>query len=268
MIERDADGKAIRLFGAHIDVTDQVEAERSIRQREQEFRTLAEALPHHVWTATSDGSFNWFNRRFYDYVGARPGELSGKDWSKIVHPEDASAAAAARTRAVNSSEPYEIEFRLRRSDGSYHWFLSRAVPARDDDGRITRWIGTNTDVHDQKRIAAKARRAERDACRARRGKNPRARPDLERVPGLAARARTARHLALRQPRLDQDARLERGRVDGGVPPNGSSIPKISLRPELKSAALRAAKKTVRFENRLRHKDGLLPLAGPGPRSPL
>jgi PAS domain S-box-containing protein len=79
VIERDAEGKAVRLFGAHIDVTDQVEAERSIRRREQEFRTLAEALPHHVWTTTSDGSFNWFNRRFYDYVGARPGELSGND---------------------------------------------------------------------------------------------------------------------------------------------------------------------------------------------
>ncbi|MGN6412219.1 MAG: PAS domain-containing protein [Nitrobacter sp.] len=155
VIERDAEGKAVRLFGAHIDITDQVEAERAIRQREEEFRTLAEALPHHVWTATTDGSFNWFNPRVYDYVGVKPGELSSRVWSNVVHPDDACVAAAAWKRAVSSGEPYEIEFRLRKADGSYRWFLARAVPARDEDGRITRWIGTNTDVHDQKRIASK-----------------------------------------------------------------------------------------------------------------
>ena len=88
-------------FGAHTDVTDQVEAERAIRKREQEFRTLAEALPHHVWTATSDGSFNWFNPRVYDYVGAKPGELGGNEWGKIVHPEDASGRCRGMDPAVD-----------------------------------------------------------------------------------------------------------------------------------------------------------------------
>jgi PAS domain S-box-containing protein len=155
VIERDADGKAVRLFGAHIDITDQVEAERSIRQREEEFRTLAEALPHHVWTATPDGSLNWFNPRVYDYTGAQSGQLNGNNWGKVVHPEDVSRAVTAWTHAVATGQPYEIEFRLHGADGSYRWFLARAVPARDEDGRITRWIGTNTDVHDQKRIAGK-----------------------------------------------------------------------------------------------------------------
>ena len=174
VIERDRDGNAIRLVGAHTDITDQVEAERAIRQREEEFRTLAEALPHHVWTATADGLLNWFNPRVYDYTGAGSGELDGNQWSDIVHPDDMPAAAAAWTRAVATGEPYETEFRLRSADGSYHWFLARAVPARDEDGGITRWIGTNTDVHDQKLIAGKLAELERDTRRASRGKNPRA----------------------------------------------------------------------------------------------
>jgi PAS domain S-box-containing protein len=154
-IERDENGRAIRLVGAHTDVTDQVMAEQALRQSEEEFRTLAEAVPHHVWTARADGLLNWFNPRVYEYAGASPGELDGEKWGKIVHPEDLSGAVAAWTRAIGSAEAYEIEFRLRRADGAYRWFLARAVPACNEQGEIIRWIGTNTDVHDQKLIAGK-----------------------------------------------------------------------------------------------------------------
>jgi PAS domain S-box-containing protein len=152
-IERDGNGKAVRLIGAHSDVTDQVMAEQALRQSEAEFRTLAEAVPHHVWTARPNGSLNWFNPRVYEYAGSGPGELDGEKWGGIVHPDDGPAVVAAWTRAVGSGEPYEIEFRLRRADGAYRWFLARAVPARDPQGKIIRWVGTNTDVHDQKLIA-------------------------------------------------------------------------------------------------------------------
>jgi PAS domain S-box-containing protein len=152
-IERDEHGNAIRLVGAHSDVTDQVLAEQALRQSEEEFRTLAEAVPHHVWTGRPDGSLNWFNPRVYEYAGSSPGELDGEKWGGIVHPDDVPVAVAAWTRAISSGESYEVEFRLRRADGAYRWFLARAVPARDPRGRIVRWIGTNTDVHDQKLIA-------------------------------------------------------------------------------------------------------------------
>jgi PAS domain S-box-containing protein len=154
VIERDATGKAIRLVGAHTDVTDQVAAEKALRQSEEEFRTLAEALPHHVWTARPDGQLNWFNPRVYAYAGASVGELNGQEWGKIVHPEDVPGAVAAWTHAIETGDAYETEFRLRRADGAFRWFLTRAVPARDENGNIVRWIGTNTDVHDQKMIAA------------------------------------------------------------------------------------------------------------------
>ena len=152
-IERDEHGRPIRLVGAHTDVTDRVMAEQALRQSEEEFRTLAEAIPHHIWTARPDGSLTWFNQRVYQYAGAGASWIDDNHWGQLLHPEDFPAASAAWTRALESGEPYEIEFRLRRADGAFRWFLARAVPARDHQGRIIRWIGTNTDVHDQKRIA-------------------------------------------------------------------------------------------------------------------
>ena len=152
-IERDESGLAVRLVGAHTDITEQVLADQALRQSEEEFRTLAQAVPHHVWTASPDGLLNWFNPRVYEYAGSRPGELDGEKWGRIVHPDDISGAVVAWTKAIGSGVAYEVEFRLRRADGAYRWFLARAVPARDARGAITRWIGTNTDVHDQKLIA-------------------------------------------------------------------------------------------------------------------
>lgn len=157
-IERDETGKAVRLVGAHSDITEQVEAVRALRQSEEEFRTLAEALPHHVWTARPDGYLNWFNPRVYEYAGCGPGELDGEKWGGIVHPDDSSGAVAAWAKAIDSGQAYEVEFRLRRADGAYRWFLARAVPARDELGNVIRWIGSNTDVHDQKLIAGELAR--------------------------------------------------------------------------------------------------------------
>ena len=152
-IERDDNGKAVRLVGAHSDVTEQVAAEQALRQSEGQFRSLAEAVPHHVWTARPDGLLNWFNPRVYEYAGFGPGELDGENWGRIVHPDDVQSAIAAWTKAIGDGQAYEIEFRLRRADGAFRWFLARAVPTRDEQGKIVRWIGTNTDVHDQKQIA-------------------------------------------------------------------------------------------------------------------
>ena len=154
VIERDEDGKAIRLVGAHTDITEQIMAERALRQSEEEFRTLADALPHHVWTARPNGRLSWLNPRVYEYSGATIEELNREGWHRMVHPEDIHAAVAAWKRALRTGDPYEVEFRLRRADGEFRWFLTRGVPARDESGKIIRWIGTNTDVHDQKTTEA------------------------------------------------------------------------------------------------------------------
>jgi PAS domain S-box-containing protein len=253
-IERDANGRPIRLIGAHTDVTEQVLAEQALRQSEEEFRTLAEAVPHHIWTARPDGSLNWFNPRVYDYAGFRPGELDGDRWGKMVHPDDLPAAGAAWNRAVDGGEPYEIEFRLRRADGAFRWFLARAVPARDQQGRIIRWIGTNTDVHDQKLIADQL--AELNATLAQRvEEKTRERDriwnvsqDLLLVADRNGVCRTVNPAWTRTLGWSEAELLNRT-SDWLEHPDDNGMMRAQV------TKLGASEATVRFESRFRHKDG-------------
>lgn len=147
---RDADGAVYGIFVQGADVTDRVLAEQSMRASETLFRTLAQALPNQVWSAPPDGVLDWYNERVYSYSGYRQGELDGGRWTAMVHEEDLGAAAAAWRHALDNGSTYEIEFRLRDRDGNYRWHLGRALPIRDEAGVITRWVGTNTDIEDQK----------------------------------------------------------------------------------------------------------------------
>jgi PAS domain S-box-containing protein len=144
--ETDADGKPLRLVGVVQDITERRAAQRAARDSEARFRALAQALPNQMWTARADGMLDWFNQRVYDFSGATAGELDGEAWTRLVHPDDLAAAAERWKTAVAEASTYEIEFRLRRHDGVYRWFIARAVAALDDDGAVSRWIGTNTDI--------------------------------------------------------------------------------------------------------------------------
>jgi len=128
--------------------------QRDARQREieEQFETVAEAMPGHVWTATPAGLLDWFNSRVYQYTGEVPGTLDGVAWTRVVHPDDLADASARWSNALASGQDYETEFRLRRNDGAHRWHLSRAVPIRDAGGKLLRWIGTNTDIDDQKQV--------------------------------------------------------------------------------------------------------------------
>jgi PAS domain S-box-containing protein len=150
---RDADGAVSGVFVEGIDVTSAHAAIAAQRESEAQFRTLAEAMPDHVWAARPDGHLDWFNSGVYDYSGAQPGDLDGAGWGAMVHPADLPAAGVRWAEAVASGDTYETEFRLKRRDGVYRWHIARAVPLRNDDGEITRWIGTNTDIEDQKATA-------------------------------------------------------------------------------------------------------------------
>jgi PAS domain S-box-containing protein len=120
---------------------------------EQQYRALAEASPQLVWTTTSDGRVEYCNPRFLAYVGLSLEEMRREPvWHLLVHAEDVARATDAWTRALATGEPYEVEYRFRRaSDGSYRWFLARGACVRDDEGRIVRWVGSCTDIDDQKR---------------------------------------------------------------------------------------------------------------------
>ena len=124
------------------------------------YRELAEAMPQQVWTARPDGQLDYVNRQVLEYFQRDSEQLLGSGWMDVVHPEDAPAAVETWVRALQSGGLYEVEFRLRRAgDGMFRWHLGRAVPLRDADQRITRWLGTNTDIHDRKQVEYELRAA-------------------------------------------------------------------------------------------------------------
>jgi PAS domain S-box-containing protein len=117
------------------------------------YRMIAETIPHMVWTAGADGRLDFFNRRCSEYTGLLVASLEGWGWKSVVHPEDWERCLASWTRALQSGERYEIEYRLRRADGTYRWHHGSAVPLRDASGRPQRWFGTCTDIESDVRSA-------------------------------------------------------------------------------------------------------------------
>ena len=128
---------------------------------EGRFRSFTNAMPNHVWTSTPAGQLDWFNPQVYEYSGASQGELDGEGWARIVHPDDLPRAVYNWTRALTTGVFYESEFRLRRNDGIFRWFIARAIPIIGDGGVIVQWIGTNTDIDDQKRVTQALHESER-----------------------------------------------------------------------------------------------------------
>ena len=157
-IEASAEGTPVRMLGVVQDITERKAAQRAIEEREAQFRSFAQSLPNHVWTAPPDGQLDWLNDRVYEYSGLSLPELVGSGWARLVHPDDLQSAALQWSQAVQSGQDYETEFRVRRADGAYRWHLVRAVAIRDSEGKLARWIGTNTDIDERKRAEAQATR--------------------------------------------------------------------------------------------------------------
>jgi diguanylate cyclase (GGDEF)-like protein/PAS domain S-box-containing protein len=117
---------------------------------EAQWRTLVETLPQIVWITRPDGWHEHFNQQWLAFTGRTLEESLGDGWNPAFHPEDRPAAWERWREATSTGEPYEIEYRLRRHDGTYHWMLGRAVPLRDGAGRIVKWFGTCTDIQELK----------------------------------------------------------------------------------------------------------------------
>jgi PAS domain S-box-containing protein len=136
-------------------------ADLAIRQSEERYRFLAEAAPTQVWTATAAGTLDFANTLMHQYLGTDIGGMSPEAQTSLIHPDDRQSAAAAWSAALAGGHPLEVEYRLRRHDGEFRWHLVRARPFRDATGRITKWFGTNTDIHEPKTIRLQlAKRAE------------------------------------------------------------------------------------------------------------
>lgn len=138
---------------------------------EEEFRTLADTIPQLAWVADGEGNIFWYNQRWYDYTGKTAEEMQGWGWRDVHHPDHVEGVMRRIGQAWESGEPWEDTFPLRRHDGEWRWFLSRAMPGRDAEGRIARWYGTNTDVTEQRRIEAELEIAKDNAEEANRAKS-------------------------------------------------------------------------------------------------
>ena len=145
-------GEIVEWFGAASDITDLKNAETVIRESEQRFRQLAEAGPQIVWLSDARGELEFVNRRWVDFSGL---DLEAtKDPAQIasrLHPDD--DVLGHWRRSVAARAPFELEARLRGKDGEFRWFMMRSVPVNDEQGRVQRWIGTSTDIHEIKAFA-------------------------------------------------------------------------------------------------------------------
>ena len=141
-------------------VLQRLHSEEALRESERRFRTLTEALPAMVWTAEPDGTIDYLNPRTVEYLGLTLEQLRGRDGGSTLHPEYRAQCIEQWIRSVTTGEPYEVEYRQRRADGGFRWQLGRALPLRDESGRITKWLGSIIDIDDQKRAAEALRESE------------------------------------------------------------------------------------------------------------
>ena len=147
---RGNDHKIVGAVVAQMDISHQVKAEEALRESEAKFRIIANAMPQMVWSTRADGYHDYYNQQWYDFTGMPPGSTDGMLWNGMFHPDDQDRAWTLWRHSLETGETYEIQYRLRHRSGEYRWILGRALPVRDASERITRWMGTCTDINAQK----------------------------------------------------------------------------------------------------------------------
>ena len=142
------DGQVTGIFVEGSDVTDRHRAEAALRESEARFQAIANSVDPMIWATQPDGFHDYYNERWYEFTGVPSGSTDGEGWSEMFHPEDQERAWAVWRHSLETGEPYHIEYRLRHRSGEYRWVLGRAQCVRDEQGRITRWFGTCTDIQE------------------------------------------------------------------------------------------------------------------------
>lgn len=151
----DENGDPLKMIGTIIDITDEKNNQQILMKSEAKFRLLANSMPQHVWTSDILGNLNYYNQSVATYSGITQEEFEKTGWLQIVHPDDREQNINAWIEAIKTGNDFWFEHRFRRHDGEYRWQISHAVPQRDEDGNIQMWIGTSTDIHDQKNFTDK-----------------------------------------------------------------------------------------------------------------
>src|SRR3954452_22993300 len=148
------------IEGLNLDITRRHRTEEALRESEQRWRNLTEALPQLVWSATPDGACDYFSKQWTQHTGVPESDLLGWRWLAVLHPDDREPTRRLWTDSVAGRGPYDVEYRVRRSDGVYRWFKTRGTPIRDSAGRVVQWFGTCTDISDLRQTEQALRESE------------------------------------------------------------------------------------------------------------
>ncbi len=151
-VQRESDKEKLILLAIG-DITDRKTAERQLVETLEKIKFLADAVPEKVWTTDGNGTVNYFNQQWVDYTGLSFEELKDLSWAKIIHPDDLDTHQQRWQQSLKTGNEFLLEHRFLRHDGEYLWHLSRGLPQKDEDGKVIMWVGTITDIHDQKTLA-------------------------------------------------------------------------------------------------------------------
>ena len=143
---RDETGQIAGVNVVIQEITDRKNAEAALRESEERFRTLADNMSQFAWMTDENGWIFWYNSRWFEYTGTTLAQMQGWGWQSVHHPEHVDRVVERIRHSFETGESWEDTFPIRSRDGTYRWFLSRALPIRDESGRIIRWFGTNTDI--------------------------------------------------------------------------------------------------------------------------
>ncbi|WP_397333973.1 PAS domain S-box protein [Nostoc sp. FACHB-152] len=146
----DAAGNVVAVLGTVEDITERQQAQAALEKSEERFRFLAESIPQQVWISNANGNIEYVNQRGLDYCSCTPEQILGWAWQQWLHPDDLPECLARWQVCLATGQEFEGEFRwLRGADQTYRWHLMRAIPWRDQEGKINTWFGTTTDIHDR-----------------------------------------------------------------------------------------------------------------------
>ncbi|WP_029269773.1 PAS domain-containing protein [Flavobacterium sp. KJJ] len=146
----DEDKEPIKMIGTIMNITDEKNNQEILMKSEQKFRLLADSMPQFIWTSDALGNINYFNEAVYTFSGVDKSEIGKYGWLQIVHPDDREENVRIWMESIKTGNDYLFEHRFRRGDGQYRWQLSRAIAQKDAEGNIQMWVGTSTDIQDQK----------------------------------------------------------------------------------------------------------------------
>ncbi len=156
----DEAGDIVGILLTLFETTQRRQAEKVLRESEERYRQLSEAVPQIVWSSDGRGNVDFFNSRWFDYTGLPPDHDYSSSWKAAIHPDDCPRIMAAWDEAIRTGLTFEFEYRLLGKDGVYRWHMDRAVPVQDGQGKVVRWFGTFTDIDDRRQAEEALRESE------------------------------------------------------------------------------------------------------------